>query len=62
MSRQELKVAINEILDTTSDTVLTEVLEYLNSTKNNPKQKIVNSQNLKTILSEDKDLLDLLAK
>ena len=62
MSRQELKTAINEILENTPDSVLNEVLDYLNSVKNKPEQTVTMSHNLRTILTEDKELLERLAK
>ena len=62
MSRQELKTAINEILENTPDSVLNEVLDYLNSVKNKPEQTVTISHNLRTILTEDKELLERLAK
>ena len=62
MKRQELKTAINEILENTPDSVLNEVLDYLNSVKNKPEQTITISHNLRTILTEDKELLERLAK
>ncbi len=62
MSRQELKTAINEILEKTPDSVLNEVLNYLKSVKNKPEKTVVMSHNLRTILAEDKELLDRLAK
>jgi len=62
MSRQEIKSAINQILEKTPDSVLNEVLDYLNSVKNQSEQTVVMSQNLRTILAEDKELLGRLAK
>lgn len=62
MSNQELKTAINELLDNTPDRVLHEVLEYLKSTKGKSAQNITLSHNLRTILTEDKELLERLAK
>ncbi len=62
MSNQELKTAINELLDNTPDRVLNEVLEYLRSVKGKSVQNITLSHNLRTILTEDKELLERLAK
>jgi hypothetical protein len=62
MSRQELKVAINEILEETPDVVLNEVLDYLNTVKDKTEQTIISSQNINNILREDKELLERLAK
>jgi hypothetical protein len=62
MSRQELKMAINEILEETPDVVLNEVLDYLNTVKDKTEQTIISSQNINNILREDKELLERLAK
>lgn len=62
MSRQEIQSAINQILENTPDSVLNEVLDYLNAVKNQSEQTVVMSQNLRTILAEDKELLGRLAK
>lgn len=62
MSRGEIKTAINELLDSTSEDVLNEVLKYLESVKNKSARTVTLSQNLRTILAEDKELLERLAK
>jgi hypothetical protein len=62
MSKEEVKTAINEILDTTSQEVLEEVLDYLKSVQGKSTESISLSQNLRTILSEDKELLERLAQ
>ncbi len=62
MSRDEIKTAIYQLLDNTSDQVLNEVLEYLRSVKDPPVEKVNLSQNLRTVLSEDKEPLQRLAK
>lgn len=62
MGRNELKMAINEILEQTPDSVLNEVLDYLNSIRNKSEKTITLVSNLRTILNEDKELLERLAK
>ncbi len=62
MSREEVKTAITEILDRTSEEVLQEVFEYLKSVDGKPAQSISLSHNLRTILTEDKELLERLAQ
>jgi len=62
MSRGELKIAINELLDNTSEQVLHEVFDYLISIQNKSEKSISLSKNLSKILTEDKDLLKRLAK
>jgi hypothetical protein len=62
MSREEVKTAIQEILDNSSEEVLKEVFEYLKTTEGKPNESVVLSQNLRRILSEDKELLEKLAQ
>ncbi|MEP1096364.1 MAG: hypothetical protein ABJG78_14705 [Cyclobacteriaceae bacterium] len=62
MSREEVKTAISEILDRTSEEVLQEVFEYLKSVEGKPARSISLSHNLRTILTEDKELLERLAQ
>lgn len=62
MSREEVKSAIRELLDNSSEQVLNEVFEYLKSTEGKTAQSVSLSQNLRTILTEDKELLDRLAQ
>ncbi len=62
MNREEVKTAINELLDNTPENVMEEVLEYLKSFEGKSSNAISLSKNLKTILSEDKELLERLAK
>ena len=62
MSREEVKTAINELLDNTPEQVLQEVFDYLKSVQGKSKNSISLSQNLRTILTEDKELLERLAR
>ena len=62
MSREEIKSAISEQMDNTPDAVLNEILDYLQTVKGESTASIQLSQNLRTILSEDKELLQRLAK
>lgn len=62
MSRDEVKTAINELLDNTSEQVLQEVFDYLKSVKGKSNESVSLSQNLRTILAEDKELLERLAQ
>jgi hypothetical protein len=62
MSKEEIKSAINELLDNTDEQVLNEVLNYLKSIQGKPKRTVQLSQKLRTILDEDKELLQRLAK
>lgn len=58
MSREEVKTAINELLENTSEQVLQEVLAYLKSLEGKSEQSVSLSHNLRTILTEDKELLE----
>ena len=62
MSREEVKTAISQLLENTPEQVLNEVLEYLKSVENKPSDSIFLAQNLRTILTEDKELLERLAQ
>jgi len=62
MSREEVKTAIHQLLDNTSEQVLQEVFEYLKAAEGKPERTITLSQNLRTILGEDKELLERLAQ
>ena len=62
MSREEIKSAISELMDNTPDTVLNEILDYLQTVKGKSTDNIQLSQNIRTILTEDKELLERLAK
>jgi len=62
MSREEVKTAINELLDNTPEQVLQEVFDYLKSVQGKSDESVSLSQNLRTILAEDKELLERLAQ
>jgi len=62
MSREEVKTAIQELLDNSSEQVLNEVFEYLKSTKGKSPVAVSLSSHLRTILTEDKELLERLAQ
>ncbi|WP_424961483.1 hypothetical protein [Ekhidna sp.] len=62
MSREEVKSAINELLENTPEKVLNEVFEYLKAVESKSEKSISLSQNLRRILTEDKKLLERLAQ
>ncbi len=62
MSREEIKTAINQLLDNTPEQVLQEVYTYLKSVRGESEHSVSLSQNLRTILTEDKELLERLAQ
>jgi predicted RNA-binding protein with EMAP domain len=58
----EVKQEINQIVDALPKEVLDELLQYLRQVEKASQEKIRLSLNLKTILTQDKDLLERLAK
>ncbi|WKK82956.1 hypothetical protein [Marivirga arenosa] len=62
MSREEVKIAINEMLENIPEEALQEVFEFLTAVKNQSSDNFNTVKNLRTILSEDKQLLEKLAK
>ena len=62
MSREDVKSAINELLESTSEEVLNEVFEYLKAVESKSENSVSLSQNFRKILSEDKELLERLAQ
>ena len=62
MERERIKDEINDLLKDSPDVVLVEVLDYLNTIKNKDAGSIGLSQNLRKILSQDKELLEKLAQ
>ena len=62
MTTREIKSRINKVLDTIPENVLEEILSYLEEIQGMSADKIVMSQRLRKILSEDKELLEKLAQ
>ena len=62
MTTNQIKTEIQKVLDTVPETVLEDILKYLKNLADKPGDTITLSQNLRKILSEDKELLDRLAK
>ena len=58
----ELKQEITQIIDTLPEDVLSELVQYLRQVEKASQEKARLSLHLKTILLEDKDLLERLAK
>lgn len=58
----ELTKEIGQIVDTLPDEVLTELLQYLKTIEKVSQEEMRLSLNLKTILTEDKALLEKLAQ
>jgi|AntRauMFilla1563_2_1112583.scaffolds.fasta_scaffold04742_4 hypothetical protein len=62
MSKEEVKIAIKALLEETPEQVLQEVYDYLKSVQGKSEQSVSLSQHLRTILTEDKELLERLAR
>ena len=62
MSKEQIKYEINKVLDNFSDSALQELLAFLKDVEAKDNSGLFNSQDLHRILSEDKELLQRLAK
>lgn len=61
MSTHELKDEIRKAIDSAPDSVLNEILNYIQQINNTDPEKLKLSQNLNKILKEDKELLKRLS-
>ena len=61
MSPQELKNEIQKAIDSAPDSVLNEILNYIQQINNTDSEKLKLSHNLNKILKEDKELLKRLS-
>lgn len=62
MGKEEIKIAISEMLENTSEPVLNEVFDYLKAAEGKSSESVALSRNLRTILTEDRELLARLAQ
>jgi len=62
MSKNEVKDQINKVLDNVSDEALESILNYLKALISKSETDFILSNNLNKILSEDKEVLERLAK
>ena len=62
MSKDEMKVEINKVLDQFSDKTLEGLLSFLKKIEDKYSDSIFNNKTLDKFLNEDKDLLDRLDK
>jgi len=62
MTKAQLKTEIQKALDSVPENVLQDVLDYLKALQHQPNDKVRLANNLRQILSEDKELLERLAK
>lgn len=61
MSEQEIRHELHKVVDSMPDEILQNVLEYFKTLEQSSKDRITLSQNIRTILQEDKELLQKLA-
>ena len=62
MAAKDIKYEIQRALDNIPENVLPDILDYLKSIQGKSADKIRLSKNLRDILTEDKELLEKLAK
>ena len=62
MSKNEVKDQINKVLDNVSDEALESILNYLKELISKSETDLILSNNFNKILSEDKEVLERLAK
>lgn len=62
MTTNEIKSEIQKTLDNIPENVLQDILDYLKLIQDKSSDKIKLSKNLRDILTEDKELLEKLAK
>jgi hypothetical protein len=62
MSKNEVKDQINKVLENVSDEALESILNYLKDLISKSETDLILSNNLNKILSEDKEVLERLAK
>lgn len=62
MTQTQVKAEIQKVLDSVPESVLQDVLDFLKVLQSQPADKVKQSNNLRQILAEDKDLLERLAQ
>ena len=62
MSKEELKSEINKVLDHLPDNTLVDILSLLKNIRNKETISLLDKPSLEKVLSEDKALLEKLAK
>lgn len=62
MSTKEIKTEIQKSLDNVPDSVLQDILDFLKQAEKQPADRLSLTKNLRDILTEDKELLERLAK
>jgi mRNA-degrading endonuclease RelE of RelBE toxin-antitoxin system len=62
MTKTLIKTEIQKVLDKIPEAILQDVLDFLKELQNQPGEKVKLTNNLRQILSEDKELLERLAQ
>ncbi len=62
MTKTQLHSEIQKVLDNVPETILQDVLDFLKVLQDQPADKVKLTNNLRQILSEDKELLEKLAQ
>ena len=62
MTKAELKIEIQKVINNVPENILEDVLDFLKELQEQPANKVKLANNLRQILSEDKELLERLAQ
>ncbi len=62
MTKAELKIEIQKVINNVPENILEDVLDFLKELQEHPSNKVKLANNLRQILSEDKELLERLAQ
>ncbi len=62
MTAKQIKTEIQKVLDTIPEPVLQDILDYLKTIQNKSADSVSLTQNIRKILTEDKELLERLAQ
>lgn len=62
MTKTQIKTEIEKVLDSVPETILQDVLDFLKELQDQPIGKVKLTNNLRQILTEDKELLGRLAQ
>lgn len=62
MTKTQMQSEIQKVLENVPESVLQDVLDFLKELQDQPADKVRLANNLRQILSEDKDLLEQLAQ
>lgn len=62
MTKLQIQTEIQKVLDNVPESVLHDVLDFLKELQERPADKVKLTNNLRQILSEDKELLEKLAQ